>query len=158
MWKVKKTFEVEIPKGYEIDKEHSTFERIIFKKIKNELPKSWGEIKNFKGYYINDNSMLVKVENDIPLHGSRKLFPTLELAEASLALAQLLQLRERYNDGWKPNWGKNTEKYCIRVYSNKLEMEICFSGKILFAFKTNELCETFFKNFQDLLIVAKPLM
>ena len=39
----KKSFKVEIPEGYEIDKENSTFECIKFKKIKIEYPKSWDE-------------------------------------------------------------------------------------------------------------------
>ena len=35
-----KEFKIEVPDGYEVDKENSTFEKIIFKKVEKELPKS----------------------------------------------------------------------------------------------------------------------
>lgn len=35
-----KEFKIQMPEGYEIDKENSTFEKIVFKKIEKELPKS----------------------------------------------------------------------------------------------------------------------
>ena len=40
-----KELKIEVPQGYEIDKEKSTFEKIVFKKIKVELPKTWDEFK-----------------------------------------------------------------------------------------------------------------
>ena len=44
-----KTLKIEIPNGYEIDKEKSTFENIVFKKVDNVVIK-WN--KNFKGVEI----------------------------------------------------------------------------------------------------------
>ena len=44
---------IEVPDGYEIDKEKSTFEKIIFKKVEKELPKSWEELKIISGYYLD---------------------------------------------------------------------------------------------------------
>lgn len=44
-----KKLKINIPEGYEIDRENSTFEEIIFKKIENpfsKLPKTWEEYKN----------------------------------------------------------------------------------------------------------------
>ena len=38
-----KEFKIQVLKGYKIDRENSTFEMIVFKKIENELPKSWEE-------------------------------------------------------------------------------------------------------------------
>jgi len=154
---MEKSIEVEIPKGYEIDKELSTFTKIVFKERK--LPETWKELKVVKGWYINNDAETVKVKKGEPIYySSKKLFPTLELAEASLALSQLLQLRERYNDGWKPNWVNHNEKYCIHVYENRLETEISYSSNTVFAFKTKELCNEFLDNFLNLLNVAKPLL
>ena len=34
-----KELKIEVPQGYEIDKENSTFEKIVFKKVEKELPK-----------------------------------------------------------------------------------------------------------------------
>ena len=38
-----KELNIQIPEGYEVDKEQSTFEKIIFKKIETKLPKTWEE-------------------------------------------------------------------------------------------------------------------
>ena len=41
---------INIPEGYEIDKEKSTFEEIIFKKVEDpfaKLPKTWEEYKSY---------------------------------------------------------------------------------------------------------------
>jgi len=154
---MEKSIEVEIPKGYEIDKELSTFTKIVFKERK--LPETWKELKVVKGWYINNDAETVKVKKGEPIYySSKKLFPTLELAEASLALSQLLQLRERYNDGWKPDWLDHAEKYCIHVYENEITTEVRYRSNILFAFKSNELCYEFLENFEDLLNVVKPLL
>ena len=37
-----KELKIEVPQGYEIDKQKSTFEKIVFKKIP-ENPKTWEE-------------------------------------------------------------------------------------------------------------------
>ena len=44
-----KTLKIEIPNGYQIDVEKSTFENIVFKKVDNVVIK-WN--KNFKGVEI----------------------------------------------------------------------------------------------------------
>ena len=40
---MKKELKIEVPQGYEIDRQKSTFEKIIFKKIP-ETPKNLGRI------------------------------------------------------------------------------------------------------------------
>ena len=35
-----KEMKIQVPEGYEIDRKNSTFEKIVFKKIEKELPKS----------------------------------------------------------------------------------------------------------------------
>ena len=66
-----KTVEIEIPIGYEIDKEKSTFEKIVFKKIKNELvdlglPSGnlWKNI-NEDGYFTY-NDAVEKFKDNLP--------------------------------------------------------------------------------------------
>lgn len=41
-----KELKIDTPLGYEIDREKSTFEKIIFKKVKNFRPKTWEEYHN----------------------------------------------------------------------------------------------------------------
>ena len=45
-----KALKIEVPKGYEIDKEKSTFESIVFKKVDDIIIK-WN--KNYNGVEIN---------------------------------------------------------------------------------------------------------
>ena len=49
-----KKLKVNIPEGYEIDRDNSTFEEIVFKKVEDpfsKLPKTWREYcKQTKGY------------------------------------------------------------------------------------------------------------
>lgn len=66
-----KTIEIKIPVGYEIDKEKSTFEKIVFKKIKNEwidlgLPSGnlWKNI-NENGYFTHDDAV-EKFKDNLP--------------------------------------------------------------------------------------------
>lgn len=51
-----KELKIEIPKGYEIDKENSTFERIVFKPIKKDI--TYEDVcntlfKNNVGYFMD---------------------------------------------------------------------------------------------------------
>lgn len=55
-----KTFKINIPEGYEIDKDESTFEKIVFKKIEKKLITSWEELHSIKGYYVKGDSSIIK--------------------------------------------------------------------------------------------------
>ena len=46
-----KKLEIKIPENYEIDKEKSTFECIVFKEVKKQV--SWDDFGEVKGYYIS---------------------------------------------------------------------------------------------------------
>ena len=145
------------PDGYEIDKENSTFEKIVFKKTSNNLPKTWEELKNISGYYISSfcgitHSSLVNCGNS-----AKNIFPTKELAEAALALAQLLQLRDRYN-GDNEGFIFNKNNYCISVYNYNIDKSWHTQIQRVLAFRTKELGEEFYNNFKDLIEIAKPLL
>lgn len=141
-----KEMKIQVPEGYEIDREKSTFEKIVFKKIERKLPKRWEELEFIDGFFVSSLSDIAKIGNNTTNDENNKnVFPTKEEAEACLALAQLCQLRDRYNDGWKPNWEDGTKKYTI--YFNKI-----------LAFKTKELRDKFLENFRDLIEQAKPLL
>ena len=46
---MEKSIKIDVPKGYEIDKEKSTFERIVFKPIIEEkLPECWEDLKSIE--------------------------------------------------------------------------------------------------------------
>lgn len=155
-----KELKIEVPKGYEIDEEKSTFEKIVFKKVENELPKKWEDLENVNGHYVDSwGGVICYYGVNTPDHTNKNIFPTKEEAEACIALAQLCQLRNRYNGDWKPNWRTGSEiKYCIIIDENKIiESQYITLNQVL-AFKTKELRDKFLENFRDLIETAKPLL
>ena len=154
-----KEMKIQAPEGYEIDKENSTFENIVFKKIEKELPKSWEDLKILNGYYVNDSSEVDIFESYTTDEYNKNVFLTKEEAEACVALAQLCQLRERYNDGWKPDWEDyNETKYCIEFCQGRIETVDRVNCHKILTFKTEELRDKFLENFRDLIKIAKPLL
>lgn len=156
---INKELKIEVPDGYEIDKEKSTFEKIIFKKVQ-DLPKSWKEFGEVKGWFV-DNMCEIDYysEGDSTNDMDKNLFPTEEEAKACIALAQLCQLRDRYNEGWKPDWENDKEiKYCINFFKGEIDRSYYFVVKRVLCFKTPELRDKFLKNFRDLIEIAKPLL
>ena len=154
-----KELKIQVPEGYEIDKENSTFEKIVFKKIENKLPKKWEDLYEVKGWFVDFHSDVVTSGSMRTGDSVKNRFPTKEEAKACLALAQLCQLRDRYNDGWKPNWKDDGEiKYCIEFFKGKIEKECHYITKRVLCFKTRELRDKFLENFRDLIEIAKPLL
>lgn len=153
-----KNLKITPPEGYEIDKEQSTFENIVFKPLKKALPKTWEELKNVQGYCIDlyaNTHLIDSLETRV---SNSNVFVTKKQAEASIALAQLSQLMDVYNDGWVPDWTDNKHKYVIYIQSNKIEKTFYSSIQSFLAFKTEELRDEFIENFKDLILTAKPLL
>ena len=158
-----KEMKIQVPEGYEIDRENSTFEKIVFKKVENELPKNWCDLKFIKGFFVNGESEIKEINEThdkvLAIEGNRNVFPNREEAEACLALAQLCQLRDRYNEGWKPHWEDyNETKYCIEFCQGRIETINRVNCHKILTFKTEELRDKFLENFRDLIETAKPLL
>ena len=151
-----KELKIQVPEGYVIDREKSTFEKIVFKR--KELPKSWEELETIKGSYINNYSRICDFRG-FTKEDNKNVFPTKKEAEACLALAQLCQLRDRYNNGWKPDWKDDGEiKHCIEFFKGKIQKNYYHVLKRVLCFKTQELRDKFLENFRDLIETAKPLL
>ena len=155
-----KEFKIQVPKGYEIDKEKSTFEKIVFKKVDKGLPKTWEEVGVIKGWYTYAGGSINYFSEGISTKcADRNIFPTKEEAEASLALAQLCQLRDIYNDGWKPDWERDSQvKWCIEMEGCNVIRNRYYSINRILAFKSEQLRDKFLENFRDLIETAKPLL
>lgn len=151
-----KNFKIEVPQGYEIDKDHSTFENIVFKKV-DELPSSWRDLKDIRGYFVEGASAISSYEG-YSQHKNRNIFATKEQAEASLALAQLSQLREVYRNGWKPDWNDYRRKYGISLYKNEIYASRHCAYSHFLSFQDAETRDLFLKNFRDLIEQAKLLI
>ena len=154
-----KELKIQVPVGYEIDKENSTFEKIIFKKDEKWLPKTWEDLQNIKGSYVDRDSTVCNCAEHNTSIRNRNIFPTREEAEACLALAQLCQLRDRYNGGWKPDWDNDEEpKYAIKISNNKTTKCVLTVTSSVLSFKSVYLRDEFLENFIDLIETAKPLL
>ena len=153
-----KDLKIIVPQGFEIDKDKSTFEHIVFKKL-NELPKTWEELGAIAGFYVGNTSRINK--NSVKTYlvaTDRNLFKTEEQAMASLALAQLSQLRNVYRKGWLPDWERYDCKFCIFFSGNRISVDSLQNTSEFLSFQDEETAKLFIENFRDLIEQAKPLM
>lgn len=95
-----KELKIEIPKGYEIDKDHSTFECIKFKPIKKDI--TYEDVCNniFKTCYYTDGrgriTYITEIPNDYKIDKNNAT--NKRQLEKLLALNQLLNIAEYYNN------------------------------------------------------------
>lgn len=151
---------INIPEGYEVDKEKSTFEEIVFKKVKDpfsKLPKTWEEYykhtKNSPSYYWN-NCCKVGAMTSI-FTGFYNEFSTKERVKQYVALGKLLQLR----DYWvKDHNFVNGIGYNIRRYIDHLVTDKCNADNYALTFPTQEMAQKFIECFEDLIEEAHPLV
>lgn len=165
-----KEIKIECPEGYEVDKEKSTFEKIVFKKAKKSLPKTWEEF--YDTYPLNNGETFIDSTCDIKTispensnyttrcyKNSCNLLPDKETAEAMLALCQLIQLRDCYNSGLRPDWtNDDEEKFVLYFYKEEIIFNSTYSSSYILAFRSEELRNLFYRNFKDLIEKAKPLL
>ena len=164
-----KELKITIPEGQEIDwQESAKQEKIVFKKKENAKPRSWEEyyeqqIANKKcGYYIDDvncDSAVIVWDDFVGADKWKNVLPSKELAEAFLAMMQLISLRQAWIGNWEPDWNDET-----RVKWNIISMEnrVCLCDTIIksrvLSFPTKEMAIDFMNCFRDLLEIAKPLI
>ena len=155
-----KTIEIIAPEGYEVDKERSSLEKIVFRALPAKwLPKIYGELEIVAGYKVCGDSTIEAASGKSVSH-NKGIFPTPEEAEASIALAQLCQLRDRYNGGWKVNFDEVSNKHSIIIYKEKAvpESNVSWHQRHSLCFYSAEIRDKFMSNFADLIEKAKPLL
>jgi hypothetical protein len=150
-----KTIKTIIPEGWEIDKEKSTFEEIVLKQSKKELPKTWEELEGLSGWYVTSSAEIKEYAPPMTEH-DRNTFVTESQAKASIALAQLSQLREVYRDGWKPE--NNNEQYSIIFYNNQLVIVRNSTRACFLSFQSHKMADKFLTNCRYKIIQAAPLL
>ena len=140
------------PIGYEIDRQKSTFEKIVFKKIP-ENPKTWEEycslMKGKTVYYTNCNTITVSGFSD-----AHDKFVNKKRAEQFIALGKLLQLRDY--------WVKGYHEFRYAVYGDRLDgtaiCDWCENTNHPLMFPTKEMAKEFKDCFSDLIKNAFPLV
>ena len=155
---MEKEIKINVPEGYEIDKEKSTFEKIVFKKS-DGLPMRWEELGKIEGYYIGGTSSVYPYEKDYPLQGNRNTWPTEEEAEAALALSQLLQLRNAWNGEWRKDWtDESYVAWSIEFLRGEAIVAPHDTMSYPLYFVSQDAARKFLDTFRDLIETAKPLL
>ena len=149
-----KKLKINIPEGYEIDKEKSTFEEIVFKKVEDlfsKLPKTWEEYCSLmKGkivHHTNFDYIILQSFED-----AHNMFSTKERAKQFIALGQLIQLR----DYWVGDWKINSDNIYV-IYKNVIIATV-HNNDFPLAFPTREMAKEFKNCFEDLIKEAYPLV
>ena len=138
-----KEFKIEIPEWYEIDKEKSTFEKIVFKK-KDKVVNCWEDIKAISGTWISPSSEFYDCYNKMPCYGNKKVFLNEKYAKSALALAQISQLLPYYDSN--VDWSDDRKvKYCICKYQDTIIIDTWDYYYQPIAFNTLKEAERFLK-------------
>ena len=141
------------PIGYEIDRQKSTFEKIIFKKIP-ENPKTWEEYckqtKDYVSYFCGSPNSILKSW----FEGSYNEFMTEERVKQYVALGKLLQLR----DYWVKHSKFEDAIYIYTWNDGPIVTNKCDINEYALTFPTQEMADKFITCFRDLIKQASPLV
>lgn len=134
-----KKLKIQVPEGYEIDKENSTFECIKFKPIKKVMTYEdvARELFKDKNRYITTFSCL-KGGKDVTCTSSKQ-------AEKLIAINKLMNVAKYLNGDWKPNWEEADEKkyfiyICPRDCYTSVKSATIHMSDIVY-FKSEELAK-----------------
>lgn len=125
----------------------------------NVLPKRWEDIGVLNGFYINGISDICAALDFEANERNKSILPTKQLAEAMLAMCQLLYLRDIYRQGWIPDYNDSSQnKFGIYFFKNCLTTNVSQLITHTISFQSTEIAEQFLENFRDLLETAKELL
>lgn len=153
-----KEVKIVAPDGYEIDKEKSSFEKIVFKKKEVERWRDKTGV-NVSGWYITEDSLVDSIV--LPLYEfgydrtSYNIFATAEQAYSSLAMARISQIME--NDKrfggvvTDEEWADvSIPKYIITRVRNQIFKDEIFCTYHFLAFHTYKQRDLFIEENDDL--------
>lgn len=168
---MKQTIEIEVPDGYKAVYDKDTQKVEI---VRIELPKSWEEfcennpIKNWEcfiterskieDFYTEDSVTIPEEKRARNVDTDKSTLPDRETAEAFIALMQLIQLRDCYRQGWKPDWKNNENKFVIEIIDGEITTYWDNRRSRTLSFQSIEVRDKFFENFSDLIEKAKELI
>ena len=157
---MKQTIEIEVPDGYKAMYNEDTQKVEI---VKVGLPKTWDEfcennpIKSGE-YFIQSEDIMRVIVGGLRDVTTKGILPNKETAEAFLALIQLIQLRDCYRQGWKPDWKNNENKFVIEIIDGEITTYWDNRRSRTLSFQSIEVRDKFFENFSDLIEKAKELI
>lgn len=143
----------DIPEGYEIDRENSTFECIKLKRISNRWRDTVSKLQGFTiGSFGGIEATGMTGAKGCNGHG---VFATEKIAKSALAMAQISQIMandvrfggvitdKEWEDG-------DVDKYVIGRSNNKIEMTKHWTRYYFLAFRTLGQCNLFLEENEDL--------
>lgn len=159
---MKQTIEIEVPDGYKAVYNKDTQKIEV---MSATLPKTWEEFCENNPIrwgetiiYNNSKEIMALGVGDNRDSSIKNILPNKATAEAFLALMQLVQLRDCYRLGWKPDWKEKTVKQNIICFEGVLITDWSVSVQYVLSFQSEEIRDEFFKNFKDLMEKAKELI
>lgn len=141
-----KEVKIEIPEGYEIDKENSSLEKIVFKK--KAVVNCWEDLKQVSGVYIAEDSRLNSTPVGLVRPHNKNVFLNEKYAKSALALAQISQLLPYYDTN--VDWESDDIKCCIERIGNGIEIGTCVHRYCVLAFNTESEAYRFLKHNEQL--------
>lgn len=119
-----KEVKIQVPEGYEIDKENSTFECIKFKKKDLTLTEIFSKSIN-------------------PTYAIKLACSTAVHMHKINAINTLMIVAKYLNDGWIPDWDNRKEnKFYLYCYNNDINIDWCALNNYNFIyFKSKELAK-----------------
>ena len=154
--------EIEVPEWHKAVYNEDTQRVEIVKAI---LPKSWEEFCEINPIrwgetiiYNNSKEIMALGVGDNRDSSIKNILPNKATAEAFLALMQLIQLRDCYRQGWKPDWKNNENKFVIEIIDGEITTYWDNRRSRTLSFQSIEVRDKFFENFSDLIEKAKELI
>lgn len=151
---------INIPEGYEIDKEKSNEHNIVLKKIEDKRVRSWEEycekMKGKKSYYLGVWKICDSHFEGEPILSE---FEDKEDVEALVAFCKLRKMRKQWIGEWEPDWtNEKQDKYAVYAKLNELTYGVRNIVSAPLSFPTYQMSIEFLDTFKDILEIAKPLL
>ena len=156
---MKETIKIDIPFGKKATIKNG---QVIIEDVL--LPTTWEEyVENYPNvitekhcaYYIHPLAPNDGIDRNISTKHRKTDCNTEDIAKGILALQQLLQLRDIYRQGWKPNWENIHEpKFSIVIIGDELDVVEDYVHRSILCFPTLEIARTFEDNFSKMIATA----
>lgn len=131
----------------------------------NSFPKSWEEYCKINPYLTQSTDIFLRSTGlaEVTYTSLKReeypgAIPSKERALQFLTINKLLQIRDYYNQEWKPNWDDETKKYIIWRVRNELYTDVSTHTNALFAFRSKEVRDEFVQNFEEDLKTIKEFL
>lgn len=150
---MEKEIKITPPEGFEIDKEHSTFECIKFKPV----TKRWRDRNNnmISGYYLKGGNVYSLNGYLKNWTGNHDVFATAKQAKSVFAMAQISQIMandERFGGVvTDEEWKDRTRKFVLTRIRNEIYKDSFEKAYKFLAFHTREQRDLFLEENEDLI-------